>query len=269
MSSTNFNIKPSIIYVYFRVSTKAQTYKSNGLDEQNQICSDYLKKNYPKYEVEYYNDIGSSYNDKNILTNLNKIIRKMYTNSLLLVRDISRLGRNTFQVFNLLKKIKKTDSHIISIEENLCYNFTRLMDRKFSHHVIDSEEKSDDKSIKSKNRYNLIKKSGGYTGIVPPYGTQIIKSNKIPYIYKNSNEINTLKLIKDIYLKYLDITKTTNYLNKNNHKDRKNILWTDNRISNILKKYFPNITLDNNSNLIDDILSKYPEFELSLENIKI
>jgi len=178
MSLNTFSIKPDYIYVYLRVSTQAQTYKSNGLEEQNEICRAYIEKYFPKSTncVEFFTDIGSSYNGKNVLTNLNKIIRKLstQTNTLLLVRDISRLGRDTFQVFNLLKKIKKSNSYIIGIEENLCYNHSKLMDRKFSHSIIDSEEHSDIKSIKSTNRINKIISNGKYVGRVP-YGCMIIK----------------------------------------------------------------------------------------------
>ena len=156
MSHNTFSLNPTNIYVYLRVSTRVQTYKNNGLEEQNEICQDYIKKNFPNLinNVEFYTDVGSSYNGKNKLTNLNKIIRRLSTNTntLLLVRDISRLGRDTFQVFSLLKKIKKSNSYIIGIEENLCYNHSRLMDRKFSHSIINSEEHSDFKSIKSTNK---------------------------------------------------------------------------------------------------------------------
>ncbi len=142
MSSNSFSINPTNVYVYLRVSTRAQTHKSNGLEDQRKICQDYLKENFPKSTIfKYYTDIGSSYNEKNVLTNLNKLIKEvsLEKNSLILVRDISRLGRNTFQVFSLLRKVTKSNSHIIGIEENLCWNYSRLMDRKFSHAIIDSD----------------------------------------------------------------------------------------------------------------------------------
>lgn len=50
MSSNIFNINPNTIYVYLRVSTKTQTYKSNGLDKQNNICQEYIKKKFFSYQ---------------------------------------------------------------------------------------------------------------------------------------------------------------------------------------------------------------------------
>jgi hypothetical protein len=38
MSLNKFTIKPNNIYVYMRVSTHIQSYKTNGLEEQNIIC---------------------------------------------------------------------------------------------------------------------------------------------------------------------------------------------------------------------------------------
>lgn len=262
MSSNTFLIKPTYIYVYLRVSTRAQTYKSNGLEEQNEICQAYIKKKFPKLtnSVEFYTDIGSSYNGKNKLLNLNKIIRRLSTqkNALLLVRDISRLGRDTFQVFSLLRKIKKSNSYIIGIEENLCYNFSRLMDRKFSHSIIDSEEHSDTKSIKSTNRINKIILNGGYVGRVP-YGCMVVKKNNIPYIYKNPNEISIIRMIKQVFLKYKSIIKTTEYLNKKNFKYRNGVEWNDKQINYYLKKYFPYLSFNKNSDLVNNYFSKYKE----------
>lgn len=262
MSSNTFTIKPTYIYIYLRVSTQAQTYKFNGLEEQNEICQAYIKNNFPKLtnSVEFFTDVGSSYNGKNKLTNLNKILRKLstQTNSLLLVRDISRLGRDTFQVFSLLRKIKKSNSYIIGIEENLCYNHSRLMDRKFSHSIIDSEECSDTKSIKSTNRINKIISNGGYVGRVP-YGCMVVKKNNIPYIYKNPNEINIIKMIKKIFLKYKNISKTVKYLNTKNLKYRNGVEWNDKQITTYLKKFFPNLLFNKNSDLVNNYFSKYQE----------
>lgn len=268
MSLNCFSINPTKIYVYLRVSCKAQMVDSNGLEEQNTICNEYINKYFSgtKYEVEYSTDIGSSYNNKNKLTNLNKIKRKIAytTNSLLLIRDVSRLGRCMFDVFTLLKVIKKTNSHIIAINENLCYNKTILMDKKFAHNVINSEENSDLKSIKITDRIQYVKKMGGYIGRVP-YGTKLIKKNNIPHIYKNQKEIKMLKLIKKIFLQFNDVNKTTVYLNKNNFRYRNNTIWTDKKISSVLKKFFPNITLNKNSDLTNIIFSKYPNYKRSIK----
>lgn len=235
----SFNINPSCIYLYTRVSTRAQVHKSNGLEDQHTICSEYINNNFKNNHVEYFEDIGSSYQEKNKLCSLNKILRKISTNSLLVVRDISRLGRNTFQVFALLRKIKKTNSHIVSVSENLCWNYSRLMDREFSHKVIDAEKDSDIKSNKNIIKNQSVIRSGGFIGNAP-YGTQIVKINNIPYIYKNPQEINIINLINLNYEKLRNVEKVATLLNKNNILNRKNVLWNNSSIRKIVKKHCPN-----------------------------
>jgi len=258
MCSNIFDINPDKIYVYLRVSTKAQINITNGLSEQNEICTGYIEKYFKHTSTEYYTEIGSSYNNKNKLTTLNKIMKNMTSNSLLIVKDISRLGRNTFQVFTLLKKINKTNSHIIGISENLCYNYSRLMDREFSHAIIDSEKSSDYKHTKAHIHINRIKANGGFLGR-PPYGTMIIKINNIPYIYKNPNELKMIKLMKAKYRKLKNLIDVTNYLNSINLYNRKNIPWSVFTIKNILKKHYPNILLKPFSNVSSNIFSNIPD----------
>lgn len=264
MSSNDYNINPNKIYVYTRVSTKSQAYLNDGLDEQNKICSEYIKNNFKGYFTEYYTEIGSSYNNKSKLPILNKIMRKFEPNSLLLVRDISRLGRNTFQVFTILKKIKKLNSYIIGINDNLCYNYSRLMDREFSHKIIDSEKNSDLKSLKVTNRINNIKKSGGFFGRAP-YGTIKIKSNGISHIYKNPTEINIIDLMKTLYKTHKSIQKVIDYLNLNKIYNRGDLLWTEYTVKNILKKNFPNILLNPNSNVVSNTFLNLPDIPNGLQ----
>jgi DNA invertase Pin-like site-specific DNA recombinase len=213
---------------------------THGFDNQYKICSEYIKNNFKEQTVDYYEEIGSSYNNKSNLPVLNKILRNFEPNSLLIVSDISRLGRNTFQVFTLLKKIKKLNSNIIGINENLCYNFTRLMDRDFSYKIIDSEKDSDKKNLSSIKRINTIKSCGGFFGKAP-YGTIKIKLNDIPYLYKNPSEYNTINLMKKIYKKEKSIQKVVNNLNQNKIFNRCDTLWTNYTVKNILKKNFSNI----------------------------
>lgn len=258
MSLNNYGINPNKIYVYMRVSTKSQAYKTDGLQDQHKICDEFIKNNFKGCQVDWFEEIGSSYNNKSKLPVLNKIMRKFEPESLLIVRDISRLGRNTFEVFTLLKKIKKLNSNIIGINENLCYNFSRLMDREFSYKIIDSEKESDKKNLLTTKRINLIKCNGGYLGRAP-YGTIKIKFNGIPKLYKNPTEINTIDLMKKIFKKEKSIGKVTNYLNSNKIYNRNDVLWTEYTIKNILKKHFPNILSNPNSNLVDKTFSNLPD----------
>jgi archaellin len=105
-----------------------------------------------------------------------------------------------------------------------------------------------------------------------------IKKNNIPYIYKNPSEINVINMIKKVFLKYRSIEKTTKYLNKKNFKYRNNKNWNEIQIKNCLKKFFPNLLVDKNSDLVDNYFSKYQELnndiidvdeKLNMKNINI
>lgn len=256
MEITKFKFEPANIYVYLRVSTRNQANREGGLDEQNKICSEYLKKYYNKYPNEYFSEVGSSYNNKNKLSQLEKINRKIVPNSLIIIRDTSRLGRNVFQVFSLLRKIKKTNSHIISISENLCYNYSNLMDKEFFHKVIDSEKDSDIKSIKLKEKISNIKSQGGWIGKAY-YGTQIIKQDGIPRLFQNPNEINVIKMMAQQFVLLKNITKVRIDLNKNELLSRKGFFWKDKEIKNILSKYYPELFVNSELSLKPkDIVNK-------------
>jgi DNA invertase Pin-like site-specific DNA recombinase len=266
MSLNNYGIKPNRIYVYMRVSTKSQAYGADGLKNQYKICDEFIKNNFKGTQVDWYEEVGSSYNNKSKLPVLNKIMTKFEPKSLLIVRDISRLGRDTFQVFTLLKKIKKLNSNIIGINENLCYNFSRLMDKDFSHKIIDSEKDSDKKNLLLTKRIELIKSQGGYLGR-PPYGTIKIKFNSIPKLYKNPKESNIIDLMKKLYKEEKCIDKVTNYLNSNKIYNRNDVLWTQYTIKNILKKHFPNILLNPNSNQVNKDYLKIPDIPKEFNNL--
>lgn len=235
-----FNIIPNQIYIYVRVSTKSQAFGPAGLEDQKLICYNYVNKYYKYVPVEFFSEIGSSYNNKSKLPILSKIMKKITLGSLIIIRDISRLGRDTFQVFSLLKKIKKNNSHIIGINENLCYNYSRLMDREFSHSIIDSEKSSDRKHIKSTLRIRDIKSKGGWIG-APPYGTMIVKYNSIPNLYKNPNEIETISLVGSEFIKYRNLSVVSETLNNNKIPNRGGKLWTPSSIRYLLNKHYPSL----------------------------
>lgn len=261
----NFNINPSNIYIYLRVSTKSQANLSNGLDNQIKLCEDYVKNILNKSVksinlIEHYVDIGSSYNYKNTLKQLNKLLKNINSNDLILVGDTSRLGRNTFQVFQLLKKIRETNSHIIAVSDNLCYNNNRLMDKKFYHKIIDAEESSDLKSLKILNRIEHLKQNGGWLGRAP-YGYKILKINNIPKLYKNKIELNIVKKMEIQFKLTTDFVQVANYLNSHKLLNRKNISWNNIAIKNILKKHYPSLFLNlkSNSNSNFTNLSNIPD----------
>lgn len=224
------------LYIYTRVSTQQQANENkNSLSSQYEECLDYIKNNINKTKkyiekyVSHYCDIGSTYNKKNILTERNKLIKTIENNSLILIYDISRIGRDTFDTIKFLEKIKQKNIQIISVSDNLIYNKCKIMDKDFYHSVIESEKNSDKKSISIKNKINDMKNKGSHIG-KPPYGYYTIKINGIKILKEDLHEQEIMKLIlkKIRYFKKNNknpFSLTSEYLNQQNikYKDKK---WT-------------------------------------------
>ena len=87
----------------------------------------------------------------------------------------------------------------------------------------------------------------------------VVKKNNIPYIYKNPNEINIIRTIKKVFLKHKNVIKTVKYLNTKNLKYRNGVDWNNKQIANCLKKYFPNLLFNKNSDLVNNYFEKYEE----------
>jgi DNA invertase Pin-like site-specific DNA recombinase len=246
MHNNNINYINSI-NVYIRVSTSKQASDdSNGLDIQLNACQQHCLKNYgksKKVKANIFQDIGSSYNYKNTLKERNKLLKKLPEESTIIIYDISRIGRNTIETMDFLKKVRQKKSIIYSVNDELYFNKCKLMDKNFYHKVIDSEKSSDLKSIASKKRIQIIKKNGGVIGRIP-FGYHCIKEDGIRKLKKNYHENHTISLIKKKMISFSKTcsnpyTKTSEYLNDNDitYRDK---LWTARLI-----KYI--VTADNNN----------------------
>ncbi len=233
----NFNIlpKPSEYIIYSRVSSKKQYNDANGLDYQDMVCENYIKEifNVNLFEVNYYCDVGSSYNSIFGLKDLNLMVKNLVPNSVILVSEISRLGRNVCQLIPLLNKIKNKNCWIISVTEGLCFNKSRLMDKQIYQKVVDAERESDLISMRSSNANKLIKLNGGHIGAIP-YGKQRVKINGIPVLVDSKDEQEIISYIKNLYRVHQNYHKVKEELDTREVKKR-NIPWTIYSIKNIIK----------------------------------
>jgi DNA invertase Pin-like site-specific DNA recombinase len=237
MQNTNFNITPGHVYGYTRVSTHRQATEKNGLDYQYDLCENYSKNVIKKNIFEFHTDVGSSYNNEFALKNLTKLVKNMPTNSLILVSETSRLGRNTFQVFRLLREIINKKSYVISIAENLCFNKTRLMNKQFYQKIIEAEKDSDLISIRVTNALSSIRARGGHIGMAP-YGYSKQRVNGLMILVSNDNEKKIIKKLIEkfnVVKNYFDVTC---YLLKNKIMKR-NKYWSTSAVKDILTKFYP------------------------------
>jgi len=265
------------ICVYTRVSTRKQsTDKKHGLSYQKELCKNYIDKFYSSTINEsYWEDVGSSYKSKLILREMGEIIRKLKPNTMVVISEVSRLGRNYKMVENVLKAIQKKKSYVVSISENLVYGMTKLQNKQFIHKVIDSEKESDVLSMRTKNTQSYIKKNGGYIG-KPPFGYKITKNSRnIPVLKQNPEDFymidNIVNLTNDCY-SYDEIANIMNTKNL----FYKNKMWSGAKIKEILKKFYPeHMFLDviqsteSKINVIDENMECILDDDIPIDNDEI
>ena len=233
---------PTNVYIYNRVSTGRQAKKdSHSLETQRNLCKEFIKSNFNPINIFIYEDIGSSWNDKNVLYQLNKLVKNLEENSLILISKVSRLGRNIPQVMKILKKIEKAKSYVISVEETICYNMSRVMNNDFLMKVIESEKESNILSESIRKKQKTIKNQGGWIGN-PPYGYTVGRNYKnIPVLVENPEEfaiINSIINLVNNNYSYDSIAK--NLIER--HILHKQHTWTPNAVKYILNKFYPEHT---------------------------
>jgi DNA invertase Pin-like site-specific DNA recombinase len=242
MDYSTIHVSDSIDYicVYTRVSTRKQSGdEKHGLSSQKEICNDYINKCYSSNtNISYLEDVGSSYKSKLILNDMGKMIRKIKPRTLIIVTEVSRLGRNYKMVKSILKKISKKGARIVSICENLVYGQSRIKDKLFIKKVIDSEKESDVISMRVKNTQAYIKRNGGYIG-KPPFGYKIIKNSRhIPILTENSEDFVLIEYIVDLTNQGFPYDTISKLMNGKGLLC-KNKLWNNTKIKNILNKFYP------------------------------
>jgi DNA invertase Pin-like site-specific DNA recombinase len=223
----------SQVYIYYRVSTSRQAGDfANGLDRQTNSCERYIESNLKKQinNINYYCDIGSSYNNKSKLPQLQKMLRELKSNSVICIYDVSRLGRNTQQVFSALRRVTKLNSKIIAVEDNMTFGVNKMIDKRFYNKVIQAETESDIKSVNAKQKFAILKKNKIHIGKVP-FGYSL--ENKQLII--NSDEQKIINLLIEKYKELKSYVKVAEHYNNMNMLYRNNT-WSSKTISYLINK---------------------------------
>lgn len=244
------------ICIYTRVSTRQQSNDTKyGLSSQKQLCNDYLNNFYPNNKnISYWEDVGSSYKKQNILSEMSRMMTKLKPNSLIVVSEVSRLGRSVNMVSHLLKIVKRQQSFIVSASENLIYGKSLTYDKQFMKNIIDSEKESDVLSMRIKNIQSYIKKNGGYIGKAP-FGYTVSKNSKnIPVLKENPQDFQLIDHIVNLSndcCTYDEIKDKMNIINMLHN----NKLWTSKKIKEILNKFYPeHMLLNINDKTVSNII---------------
>lgn len=242
----NDSFKPVEHYIYYRVSTSKQASdQAHGLDMQVSTCETYANQfyNIKENQINYYCDIGSSYNLKSSLPQLRLLIKNLVPNSVIMISDVSRLGRDTIGVFFLLKKIREKKCIIVSVKDNLTFGLKPYQNKLFYNKIISSEIESDIKSIRGKKLIDKIRKDKIHFGTIP-FGFKLDQNKKLVI---DSTEQVIIKALKSKYKEIGSYSKVANLYNKSTTLYRGQF-WTGRRVSYLINRKMNINTLVKNIN---------------------
>ena len=245
-------IKANHYYIYYRVSTQSQANDSaHGLDIQTQGCENYADKIFgiKEQQINYYCDIGSSYNLKSDLPQLRKLVKDLVPKSIIMVWDISRLGRDTIGVFSALKKIREKQCIIVSVKDYLTFGLKIDEDKLFYHKIVGAEADSDLKSVRFKTLLEKFRSKRIHMGTIP-YGYKLDTKRKLVKFDKEQDILSTLKAkYKEVgsYCQVANYYNKTKMLYRGKHWSGRSIrylLFRDSNINSSLIKQIDNCSLN-------------------------
>lgn len=107
-----------MLYGYLRVSTQKQT-----LENQKFEILEYCKNNNLSTNISFMEDVKSgtvTYKDRT----LGKLLRKLKKEDILIISEISRLGRSMLMVMEILNQLLTKGVTLISVKENMIFDNT-------------------------------------------------------------------------------------------------------------------------------------------------
>lgn len=173
---------------YIRVSTQSIKQQSSLENQKKQILR-YISKNNFRY-IDIYDDIKSGTLSNR--TGLNKLIIDLKNDvfDVIIVKDISRLTRDTSTASDIKKLLTTHRKHLISLDDSI----NTILDSNSISKLISKAQFHEDESRALSNRMKDTKLDncydGKFNGSIPPYGYylknfKLIKRDDIsPFIVK-------------------------------------------------------------------------------------
>ena len=183
--------------IYIRVSTDKES-QETSLEYQKIACINFAKAN--GFEVcNVYQDVftgtkSGRYNKRN---GYNKMIEDALSKNIdvIIVKDLSRLSRNSLELEFLRNRVMSKDFHIVTLNGDI--NSIKGNISLFSTYILIYSEESKVTSIRTKQSKKTMAKNGIFTGSTPPYGYYIIDGKL--YIRDDDSP----KIVKRIFNSYI------------------------------------------------------------------
>lgn len=183
--------------IYVRVSTDKES-QETSLEYQEIACRDFANANgFEVYNV--YHDVftgtkSGRYNKRN---GYNKMIEDALAKNIdvIIVKDLSRLSRNSLELEFLRNRVISKNFHIVTLNGDI--DSIKGNISLFSTYILIYSEESKVTSIRTKQIKKTMAKNGIFTGSIPPYGYYTIDGKL--YIRDDDSP----KIVKRIFNNYI------------------------------------------------------------------
>ena len=215
------------VAVYARRSFDDQEdYESNTISNQKDYVLDFIKKNNNMHLIDYYCDdgyTGTNFNRPAFIQMMEDV--KSGKINTIIVKDLSRLGRNHVLIGNYMEDIfPYYNLRLISINDDLD---TYLKPDEAENILVSvknliNENYARDISKKVLSAYTIMAKQGKYVSGTPPYGYSIDPEDK-HHLVINDSEAVIIRRIFKMALEGNGKIKICQYLNDNGYLCRKEL----------------------------------------------
>lgn len=196
--------------IYARLSADIDEYKNESIEVQIKIAKKFVEEfNYNNKEVidiiDYYRDLGKTGSNFN-RDEFNRLMQDIRLGDIdcVIVKDLSRFGRNYLEAGNYIEKIFPfLGVRFIAVSDGYDTgekgNDTKQMASEIKNLVNDMYAK--DFSVKAKTGLKQRREAGSYVGGPPPYGYKAAWEGRIRKLFPDEN---TAGIVEHIYRLFVE-----------------------------------------------------------------
>lgn len=206
--------------LYLRLSSEdGDKAESTSIKSQKHMLEDFVKNDNDIKLFDYYVDDGYSGTDFN-RPGFKRLFEDMKLNKFntIIVKDLSRLGRNYIEAGNYIEQIFPLfNIRFIAVNDNIdsYLNPKSISELNMPLKNLINDEYARDISKKVSSAFKTMRKQGLYTSGLAPYGYKKDPNDK-HHLIIDEDAAKFVRLIYKLYLKGYGIKKIANYLNERN-----------------------------------------------------
>ena len=248
------------IAIYSRKSVF--TGKGDSIENQIQLCKNYIELHYKNAEIIIYEDEGYSGASTN-RPQFQKMLldAKSKAFNILICYRLDRISRSIGDFASIIKDLEKHDISFISIKEQFDTSSPLGRAMMYISSVFAQLERE---TIAERVRDNMLElaKKGNWTGGTIPLGFNSesisyldseMKERKMSKLDINEEEIELVKIIYDKFLEFNSINKVVGYMQENRYKSKTDKHFIASTISYVLSN---TIYVKSNDNVLEYLKNK-------------